>query len=891
MNKKSFGVLKHTVVLCAILFLIMGCSSKTSIDSFQFKDDTGSKSIVNQFAFNGYTNYWQDVYQKQYRYGNLFRINMPDLEKSIIQSKRDVAESLGIPGLQMQEGFFNGLVTSSYKMLDNPSVNELQDALGSANDILVFADRASEIGEKMGDKNRVFQSNLNSHQTKAKEYSTLDAFILKNGRKTIYVALGEQEQLNQFKDILSGTERILKEYDLKRGWFGVQTNIQSVTCTPGNPIDIIGKGMNEGNSWFVFSGGYEYLSKDKIKNWIKDVAIPIVTDLGSSPIYGCDDYEGLQTQQMFERDSWLKFAREKNGYFFRNIASANTRRDSDLEFDGYFVNIGNADIINQGDKPFVIQTGRLLDGTINSMILFNKKNEPFDRLKMWDAIMDRRAVAIAEQGVILGPDLFRKSMQFLLLDRDYLEVYFGDKVNINAVMNGHQLHVAMSNLYSHDIKGSFSIKLPEQLSMSSESTMALQLPANSTKELAFEINPSAIAMDRMSAVVVQYDWDNSSKSTIAAVDMPPAISMHQLLYGTSSGFEFPVTIHNFTTSKTVDVKLTIAEKDEPAKIVFANEQSISIEKGAHKTISYDVRQNPGHYVVTVEAMGMDARSQLGIGDEKGSVTLTEVDLNNDGINEYIMENNHVRVTLLTTGARIIEYFVKAKNDNVFFKLWPDKPDDIDRPFRERAFYPYGGFEDFLGQASVETHKVYSASVIKREGNYVQVRMVADYYGNEIEKVFSLYGDSPLVEIRFALSMINPELNVLGPQPIMSLGKTHGVEDKYIFPEMDGLGEYAMMPDRMYGKIMYLKEGWNVGYDTKEDISFVGAFPVKRPYYMHMWMNLTSNPDSRHPYAELQPWLPLYTNTTSYFSYYMWASGGSWKDGLKAMEDRNLITQQ
>jgi hypothetical protein len=874
-----------------MLFLIMGCSSKISLDSFHFKDENKTTAIVNQFTFNGYTNHWQNVYQQQYRYGNLYKINMPDLDKSIIQSKRDIAEDLGIIGLQMQEGFFNGLATSSYIMLYNPSVDELQAALGSATEVLVFADRESETGKRLRNKNRMLPSNLDSYQIKVEDYSTLDAFILKSGKKTLYVALGKQQQLKQFKDILAGTERVLKEYDLKRGWFGAQTQIQSVTCTPGNPIDVIGKGMNEGNSWFVFSGGYEFLSKDKIANWVEEVNIPIVVDLGCSPVFGCDDYEGLQVQQMFERDSWLKFAREKNGYLFRNIANTNARGGNELDFDGYFVNVGNADQINQGNMPFVIQTSTLLDGTINSMILFNKKSDQFDRAKMWDAIMGRRAVAIAEKGIILGPDLFRKSMQLLLLDRDYIEEYFGDKVNMNAVVDGHRLLVTISNLYSHDIDGSFSIKLPEQLSLSVNQTMKLQLPANSSKDLVFEINPSTNAMGRMNAIAVQYDWDNSSKSTIAALDMPPAISVHQLLYGTSSGLEFPVTIHNFTNEKTVAVKLTMTEKDDPTKVVFTDEQTIQIEKSTYETISYNIQQNSGQYVVKTEAMGAIAYSQLGIGDDIGSVTLTEVDLNNDGVNEYVMENDHVRVTLLTTGARIIEYFVKTKNDNVFFKLWPEKPEDIDRPFRERAFYPFGGFEDFLGQASVETHKVYDATVIKREGGHVQVKMVADFYGNKIEKIFTLYGNSPLVEVRFALSMINPELNVLGPQPIMSLGKEHGVEDKYIYPEIEGLREYTMMPERMYGRILYLREGWSAGYDTKEDISFVGAFPVMRPYYLHMWMNLASNPDSRYPYVELQPWLPLFQSTTSYFSYYMWASGGSWENGVKALRERNLITQK
>ena len=95
--------------------------------------------------------------------------------------------------------------------------------------------------------------------------------------------------------------------------------------------------------------------------------------------------------------------------------------------------------------------------------------------------------------------------------------------------------------------------------------------------------------------------------------------------------------------------------------------------------------------------------------------MTPVDLNGDGIMEYRLENDKVRVTLLATGARVIEYIVKERNDNVLFKLWPEKEASDRRPFRERGFYPYGGFEDFLGQASIETHKVYDAEIVKDSG--------------------------------------------------------------------------------------------------------------------------------------------------------------------------------
>ncbi len=99
--------------------------------------------------------------------------------------------------------------------------------------------------------------------------------------------------------------------------------------------------------------------------------------------------------------------------------------------------------------------------------------------------------------------------------------------------------------------------------------------------------------------------------------------------------------------------------------------------------------------------------------------------------------------------------------------------------------------------SIETYKVYDAEVVKKEGEYVQVKMKAEYYGNLIEKIFTLYGNSPLLEIRFALTMRNPEMNMLGPQPILEIGKTHGPEDKFIIPEPDGVHEYRMRTDRYF----------------------------------------------------------------------------------------------
>lgn len=883
--------MKASLLLSAVLFVAVSCTSGSFVNQFKGASEEASDAIANEFRFNGYTNHWQNVYRQHYRYGNLYRINVPDLEKTIAQSKIDLAEKLGIPGLNMQEGFFNSLAAADYTVLENPSEKEIRDAFKKYDNVLVYADRCSELGQGLGAKAPAKESCLSSYQTKAEDYTVMDAFVLKNRKKSLFAVVGTPAECDLFKEALGYAEQVNESYEMKRGWFGTGTNIQSVTCTPGTPIDVMGAGMNEGNSWFVFSGGYETHSGSKIADWVKETGLPVVTDLGASPLYGADDWDGFQSQLMNGRDSWLKLKAEKNGYLFKNVGPAKGERDytRDEDYDGFFAGAGHEKQINTGTKPFVITTGNMLGGTLNSMVLFNPKGNEFDRAGMWDAIMNRRAVAVAEGGLVMGSDMFRKAVQLMMLDKAYLEDYFGDKVDMVAHIEGTKLHVSITNLDNHKLEGTLSLKMSDRLA--AEADTQVRIPAGATKEITIDLDPKAEAMGRLNAIGIQFDWGCKSKAVMAKLDMPPAVSAHQLLYGHASGTKIPLSLYNFTNNEDVDVKVTVTQKNDPSAVVYSNEQTVSIPKGKYTVLGYDVTAEPGDYTVTYEAMGVTAETQLGIGDDAGTVTLTEVDLNDDGVNEYIMENSKVRVTLLTTGARVIEYIVKAKDDNVFFKLWPDKPYDVNRPHRDWAFWPFGGFEDFLGQASMETHKVYDAVVVKDGGSYAEVKMTGKYYGNVIEKTFTLYGDTPLLGIRFALDMVNPELDVLGPQPILSIGEHHGTEDKYIIPEIGGNQEYIMKPKTMYGKILDLREGWNAGYDTKENISFVGAYPVERPFYLHMWMNLDTNPDSHYPYVELQPWVPLYHNSTSYFSYYMWADGCSWEKGLKELRDRNLITER
>lgn len=877
------------IIVCEIIF---SCSKKSPLDGFSSgrEDASASAAIFSDYKFNGYTSYWQDVYQHRYRYGNLFRLNIVDINAAVRQAKADVAEALCMPGLQVQEGFINTLLRrdTEHRSLDNPSSEDLHNAVNQGN-VLVYADAASEAGKKLSEKaEEIFHENNVGHQAKARDYSNINAFVLKNGNRTLYAVVGtSREQLTRFRTVLENTLELISEYDLKRGWFGAQTLIKSVTCTPGTPVEVIGKGLNEGNSWFIFDGYMEFLAKKEIEDWAAESELPVVTDVGFPPVYNCSDYDDLQVQLMFSPQDWIEYAKRKNGYIFRQV---DDKQAENLPYSGYYANAGNARQINGEDIPFVIQTGDLLTGATSHMVLFNKKGQPFDKAKLWDAIMGRRAVAISEGGFMMGAERYRNALQLLFLDKVYLEDYFGDHVNLETETRGNQILLTVTNTYSHSLAGRLKMNLPQQLSTSGEKELRLNLPSGASKTLAFHIEPTAEAMNRRNVVTFTYDWGGlSTKSTVALLELPPVISVHELLYGTSSGIKFPVSIHNFTAQDSFPVKISVTGINDPSNPVFEAEKNVGAGTGDYCDMEFDLQLPAGSYLVTTSALGLKAETQLGVEASSGFARIEEVDFNGDGISEYVMENEQVKVTLLTTGARVIEYIVKEKNDNVLFKLWPQKPDDDRRSYRERGFYPYGGFEDFLGQPSIETHKIYEAAVEKREGAYVQVRMTADYYGNSIEKIYTLYGNTPLLEVRFATKMINSELNVIGPQPIYEIGKAHGPEDRFIIPEKDGLQEYRMKADRYYGKKLNITEGWNAGYDTQEDIAFVSAYPVARPIFLHMWMNHPSNPDAHYFYAEFQPWTPLFMRTTSYFSYYMWADAGDWQKALEELKNRNLIT--
>ena len=884
-------IMKNILVFSILTYsLVYSQSSTDKLNDYKYKGviNPMENVVIDNIQFNGYTNHWHNTYREWFRYGNLYKMSIPNVEYTIVQSKLDIVEELQLPGLSMQEGFLAGLLMEPYNSLSQPSIPELEKSL-KVNNVLIFVDPESETGKKFADKRHKddeWKEKLKSHQLNAKDLVEIDAFFLESETRKLFVVLSTSKKSRMLvKELIEQTEDLLEDYDLHRGWFGAKSLLKSVTCSEGHPLEIIGKGMNEGNSWFVFDGYMDFSIKNELNAWLAKVDLPIVTDFGFSPVYGCKDYDGLQGQDMPTKKEWIKFAKEKGGYIFR--LAYNPESDS-LQYDGYFATEGNKEQIDNENVPFINSTGFLEGNAESCMVLFIKKGEQLTKEKMWDAILNRKEVAVLKQGKMMGAKLYRNTLQMLLLDRVFIEEYFGDRLNINAEVKNYNLVVTISNTYHHAVSGELNIILPAELKSEENLLLKIALPAQSTKKLQFKIQPGMDAMDRTNPIALHYKWGNNKKSALTMLDLPPAISVHQLLYGHAPKVNYPVTIHNFIQHKSFPVTVELLKQKN---VVYTTSQICSIEPGKFQELVFELPIGEGEYNVKVNTLGLENISQLGVGKQEGEPHLYTVDLNSDGIDEYRMENDSVQVTLLATGARVIEYIVKSRNDNLFFKLWPGKAVDHRRSFRKRGYYPYGGFEDFLGQGSMETHQVYDVEIIQKEGDYVRLKMTTDYYGNKLEKIFTLYGNSPLLEVRFALTFKNPEANMLGPQPILELGKTHGTEDIFYAPTIHGLQEFRMKPEKYFGRIIHLKEGWNAGYESKDDITFVGAYPVSEPLFLHMWMNHPNNREAHYYYAEFQPWVPIYQKSVMYFSYYIWGAGGPWENGVEALRKRNLITVQ
>ena len=97
----------HRLPAILLSLFISSAAFGQSLDTYKYNGsfNPGENAVTTNFQFNGYTNYWHDIFREWISYGNLFKIAVPKVDYTIAQSKIDVADDMKIPGLSVQEGF------------------------------------------------------------------------------------------------------------------------------------------------------------------------------------------------------------------------------------------------------------------------------------------------------------------------------------------------------------------------------------------------------------------------------------------------------------------------------------------------------------------------------------------------------------------------------------------------------------------------------------------------------------------------------------------------------------------------------------------------------------------------------------------------------------------
>ena len=86
------------------LFFSSAAYSQT-LDGYKYNGsfNPSENAVTTHFQFNGYTNYWHDIYRDWISYGNLFKMAIPKVDYTIAQSKVDIADDMKIPGLSFRK--------------------------------------------------------------------------------------------------------------------------------------------------------------------------------------------------------------------------------------------------------------------------------------------------------------------------------------------------------------------------------------------------------------------------------------------------------------------------------------------------------------------------------------------------------------------------------------------------------------------------------------------------------------------------------------------------------------------------------------------------------------------------------------------------------------------
>ncbi|MCA9432905.1 MAG: hypothetical protein KC940_20480, partial [Candidatus Omnitrophica bacterium] len=694
------------------------------------------------------------------------------------------------------------------------------------------------------------------------------------------LACHSKRELDRLKQHIHEAVEIVKNYDLHRGIPGIQTNFLHIT--PGkrhNPFELIDTALGIGCDWLMVRGFNDWMIPGPVNEALGEMKFPFTFVSGQyvtgGVLYGMEQYPDIQDNKVEECLDW---AEANGGYYFGSLSSAG--EEVAKRFDGYILGgPSDWDRVAELDAPFITQAGDIDSSVPPTMVAFLEKGEPLDQDSLMEAILSKRAVAVFDKGTLAGPPNLRDGLRILLLEGVCLEEALGNTVSIASELNGSSLEVTLRNRTGRDVEGALrieagpgvesdSIKAPLNVPLMAYESRTLQVPLRFTPEASGRDNP----------IGMLFSGYGFEERALAHVDLPRAVELHPMVVDTPGEIDYPVTVYNYSDEEAVTLNILI-KKENSETTAVATKKELVIPNGENKKLHLSLSLGAGSYVVEGNALGVVTQGKLIVQPQEKTASAREEDLDGDGIPEIVMENDQIRAAVLLFGGRVIEYIVKSQDENLLFKLWPDKPPLDGEIGGTRSFYPYGGLEEFTGYPYIGGHIVFKYEILESSGPAARVRVWANIHGSRISKIYTLFADSPLLEARYEMDDMTPTLNVIGINPLFQIGPSTGPEDRYYFPEEE-LVETIPELERYYGRGVFGKEGWAAGYDTEMDISLLIGYPVNDAIYLHLWNNHPDNTPTPYYYTELQPWLELKHGTTTYFSYYIYGKEGGWKPLLE-----------
>jgi len=883
MRTKLMHLLFLPVILIA-LFVHLGLTRPNTnrLDNMTFdypENELSGVKVMNN-SFNGYTTHWDRYAWNWASYGGLFLSSQPEIKSKIWKMEMDIGNQLLLDELWIHKGFVDKLGKINPIVLRSPSKEELDKALTKGDVLLLAVDRDLVMDEILAKLPEDLQFRRNR------------AFYLQHGQRTLYVIASQtREEVERLFNHIKNAEEIIKRYSLHKGLAGVHTNYLLITTEARhNPYALINKALQIGCSWIMVSGYDDWMIPESVNKSLQRIHFPFTFLPGQygtgGVMYGMKLYPQIQDNTI---EQCLDWSEKNNGFYFRNLSGAGDKYST--RFSGYIVTTtADQAQIDSLKAPFITNAGSINTNPPPAMVLFLNKKDELNQQNIMQAIQERRAVAVFNNGAMSGPDKLCNALRILLLERDYLETVFVQQISVDAKVENNELSITIQNRNDKSLDGEILLQAPRgviigenlqemPVSLAAYETRILNLPISCTIGVCGEDNPIGITLHTLEGTARALTYTN----------IPNPVEIHPLILDVPGKTNYPVTIWNYTKNNSVEAKLDIFSV-KSKKPVFTNKITVSVENW-HKAISnFEIALQSGEYLAKVSALGFTQEGKISIKTQIGRASVHEEDLNKDGIPEIVLENSKIRATILLFGGRVIEYILKSRNENLLFKLWPQKPPWAGEPRGIRAFYPYGGLEEFIGYPYIGGHIIYKYKVLKSSGNYVRVRVWANIHGSKIEKTITLFGGSDVLEVRYALNDMVHNIHTIGINPLIQIGPSTGPEDVYYFPA-EKLEKRSPVLDRYYGSVFFLKEGWAAGYDTKMDVSLIVGYPVNAAMFMHLWNNHPNNTPTPYFYTELQPWVNIKHGTTTYFSFYLFGQDGDWKPALKKFSQLGLITKR